>query len=353
MLEHLPADVIVFALSVIAFVAIGLPLITRYVFLPAHVEFERVADHELTAEQSSFVGRHDAELLELGYRPVGIWRPTNMQGRALLRLYTNAADPAVVTLNMLTSQVPVADEQSATYLEIVTRYRDGSILSTRNAEVSDVLELLPDHVLVERRGLRDSARLKQAHDAKASELLARDPVHLQPETFESVFNEHHERWCAHLLTRGLLRRDRDDPGKLHPTIRTGVRGVINFINPLADNFTVVRFLIGVALGLLAPAAVLVWLGGPGLASVSTLAATLGLEQQSVLTIALVVTLGLSGAAVGLVFVEKSFIWSFAFTYTLLHLVSPTGFVVTLLLCLWSGAVADQTARRRLRRRIQA
>lgn len=54
--------------------------------------------------------------------------------------------------------------------------------------------------------------------------------------------------------------------------------------------------------------------------------------------------------VGSVFVEKSLIWGFTFTYVLLRFVSPTGFPATLLLCMWSGVAADQVSRRCQKRR---
>jgi len=88
--------------------------------------------------------------------------------------------------------------------------------------------------VIECRGLRNPARLKMVHDKKAAELLPRDPIHCRIEDFERVFDDHHERWCAHQIERRLLRPSPDDPEVLKPTITTGLRGIFNFLNPLAD-----------------------------------------------------------------------------------------------------------------------
>lgn len=342
-----PADLLIFAVTVLGFVTIGLALIVRRVFVPRRVVFEAVAEADLTPAQRSYFDALDAELAALGYRPGGTRRATNMQGPAMLRLYLNPTDPAIVTANLMTSQAATGNQQAANYLEIVTQHRDGAILSTRNADVSDVLERLPDHVVVERRGLTDVARLKQVHDATAAEMLAHEPIHRRAEEFEAAFNEHHERWCSHLLERGQLRPDADDPELLRPSVATGLRGIANFLNPLADNFTPARFALGAVAGLALPVAGLLWLEGPGAALLGSQAAAGGLGSDVAAIVVLAALLAVSGATVGFVFEAKSFIWSFLFSYVLLRLASPAGFWLTLALAAWSGAVADLVCRRRM------
>jgi hypothetical protein len=46
MATEIPADLIVFGLTVVGFFAIGLPRIVRRVSLPVRVEFEKVGDSE-------------------------------------------------------------------------------------------------------------------------------------------------------------------------------------------------------------------------------------------------------------------------------------------------------------------
>lgn len=344
----IPGDVALFGIVVAAFFVVGLPLITRRISVPTKVEFEEVPDHELTPAQSLCFGRLDPKLLDLGYRPTINRRPTNMQGRALIRTYHSEVDPAIVMMNLLTSEVEGSPEQPMNYLEIVTRYGDGTILSTRNAEISEVLEAVPGHIIQERRGMREPEALKGAHDRKAEELLAHGPTHSRPEDFEVVFHEFHERWCRHQIDRGLLVPRDDDPDHLRPTVQAGLRGIANYLNPLADNFTLGRFLSAFVFGLVLPVVTILWLSGPGVYLVMRLASASGLEPETCVIACLAVMLAVVGVIVGLTFVTKAFIWCFLLTYVILRLVGPTGVGATLALSLWTGIVAEWTARRRLR-----
>lgn len=344
---QIPGDLTLFAIAVASFIAIGLPLITSRVSLPRNVEFEMVADSDLTPQQSDFFAGLDSKLSAVGYRASGNWRPTNMQGRALIRLYLSESDPAVILMNLLTSEIPGGDEQGMNYLEITTRFRDGSMVTTRNAEISDVMEPLPEHTIVERRGARDPARLKRDHDLACEPLRIREPVYLQADRFERSFHEYHERWCAHQVERGLLRPA--DGDRLRPTVRAGVRGILNFLNPLADNFTVRRFLLVLLLGLLVPAAGILWLDGPGASTIDELVRRSGLEAPLWRVGVLGVLLLVSALVIGKLFVAKSFIWSFLLTYVLLRLTGVTAFWPAVGLSVWAATAADWCGRRRGRR----
>jgi hypothetical protein len=346
----IPADVAIFGISVAAFFVVGLPLITRKISVPTRVEFEELPDHELTPAQSLCFAGLDPKLLDLGYRPTINRRPTNMQGRALIRAYHSDADPAIVMMNLMTSEVEGSQEHAMNYLEIVTRYGDGSILSTRNAEISEVLEPVPGHIIQERRGIREPAALKAAHDRRAEEHLAHGPTHSRPQDFETVFHEFHERWCRHQIEKGLLVSRDDDPDRLRPTVKAGLRGIANYLNPLADNFTLPRFLIALAFGLVVPVLTVLWLSGPGVFVVTRLASATGFAPLTCVIACLAVMLTLVGVVVGLTFVTKAFIWCFLLTYVILRLVGPTGVGATCVLSLWTGIVADWAARRRLKRR---
>jgi hypothetical protein len=269
-----------------------------------------------------------------------------MQGRAIVRVYLSAADPAIVMMNLLTAEVKGGGEHPLNYLEITTRYRDGSMLSTRNAEISEVLAHLPEQMIQERKGIRDPEQLKRFHDSKADELRIREPIYSQADEFEPAFHEFHERWCAYQISQGLLCPRSGDGERLRPTVKAGLRGILNYLNPLADNFTMPRFLLGVVFGLLLPAAGIFWLRGPGTKWVSALADATGFNPELWVVACLVVLFTVSGSVVGLLFVGKSFIWSFLLSYVLLRLVGPTGVMSTLLLSAWSGTVAGWAAIRR-------
>jgi hypothetical protein len=345
-LWDIPPDVAIFGIVVAAFFFIGLPLITRRISLPIRVEFEDVADHGLTPAQTAYFLPLDGQLFDLGYRPTVNRRPKNLQGRALIRTYHSEVDPAIIMMNLMTSEVEGSVEQPMNYLEIVTRYGDGTILSTRNAEISEVLEPLPEHTIVERKGLRDPAALKAAHDRAAEELLVHGPTFSRPEDFEPVFHEYHERWCRHQVDRGLLVPCDDDPERLRPTVKTGLRGIANFLNPLADNFTTPRFLTAMVFGLVVPVLTILWLTGPGAFVIMRMASATGFAPSTCVTACIAVMVTIVGVVIGLLFTAKGFVWSFLLTYVILRLVGPTGIGATFLLSLWTGVVADWAAKRR-------
>ena len=276
----IPWDVALFGVVVLAFFCVGLPLITRRVSVPRKIDFKIVSGDELTHEQTRYFVDLDPSLLEMGYRPVGNRRTLNMQGRALIRTYMSDADPAIIMMNLMTAGAAGAGEHPMNYLEIITRYADGTILSTRNAEISDVLEALPTHIIQEQKGVRDPAKLKLAHDERARSLLIHGPVFSRPDEFEQAFDDFHERWCLHQIDRGLLVPRSDDAQQLRPTVKAGLRGIANFLNPVADNFTLPRFLLAVILGLVVPVAALLWLGGSGSWLVTRVAAESGLSPHS-------------------------------------------------------------------------
>ncbi len=346
---NVPWDVGLFAAVVLAFFVIGLPLITRRVSVPRTIVFERVADHELTEGQARYFADLDPRLLAIGYRPVGDRRAVNMQGRALVRTYMCDADPAVITMNLLTSEVEGAGEHPMNYLEIITRYADGTILSTRNAEISDVLATVPGHIIQERKDVGDPAKLKLAHDTRARDLLVHGPLHSRPDDFERAFDEFHERWCLHQIDRGLLVPRSDDPQRLRPTVKAGLRGIANFVNPLADNFTVSRFVAAIVLGIVAPVAAVHWLRGQGWWVVTGLAAETGLSPELCATGCTAAVLSGVGVLVGTLFVGKAFIWGFLLSYAVVRMTGPTGAWTALALSLWVAIVADRAAIWRERR----
>jgi hypothetical protein len=344
-----PWDVGLFGAVALAFFAVGLPLITRRVSVPRKIDFENLSGQDLTREQTKYFEDLDPTLVEMGYRTVGDRRTLNIQGRALIRTYMCDADPAIIMMNLMTAETAGAGEHPMNYLEIVTRYADGTILSTRNAEISDVLEALPEHIIQERKGVRHPAKLKLEHDERANSLLIHGPLYSRPDEFEIAFDDFHERWCLHQIDRGLLVPRSDDPQRLRPTVKAGLRGIANFLNPMADNFTLPRFLLAVVLGAVLPVATLLWLGGPGSWLVIRIATETGLSPVFCLTACLALILTGVGALIGHLFLGKAFIWGFLVTYVVLRLIGPQGAWTAVVLSLWTGFVADWAAGLRERR----
>jgi hypothetical protein len=255
----------------------------------------------------------------------------------------------VVSVNLLRSDVDVGAVQSACYLEVVSRFADGTLLSTRNAEVDDVLDRLPTHIVEDFRGERDPARLKEYHDRRARTLEMRGRLHLAPGDLFDNLRDHHRRWGTYQVERGLLHPDASGE-LLRPTVRTALRGIRNFINPLADNFTWRRFTLAVCFGLVVPCLGILALAGPLVPLVDRLSNATGASVRLLESVAIGALLTVTGAAVGSLFTAKSFIWTFALAYVPLRLLGPSG-LAPLWLGLWTGLVADRVARRRERGRI--
>ena len=180
-------------------------------------------------------------------------------------------------------------------------------------------------------------------------MLAHGPTFSRAEDFEPAFHEFHERWCSHQLERGLLTPREDDPGRLRPTVKAGLRGIANFLNPLADNFTVFRFVTALVFGLVVPVLTVLWLTGPGTFVIARMASATGFAPTTCVIAVLAGVLSVVGVVVGLLFITKAFIWCFLLTYVILRLVGLTGLGAAFGLSLWTGLVADWAGKRRQRR----
>ena len=174
-------------------------------------------------------------------------------------------------------------------------------------------------------------------------------MHIPPDEMFDRLREHHRRWTEHQLERRTLRLG--ETGQwLHATVRTALRGIRNFINPFADNFTLARFLISIVLGFGVPCLGLVALAGPLAPSITYVSVETGLDASLIESISLGLMLTVTGAVVGGLFTAKSFIWTFLLAYVPLRLLGPAG-LAPLWLSLWTGFVADWVARRRERARV--
>jgi hypothetical protein len=315
---------------------VGVPLIRFGVHLPAELDIATVPDDGLTPEQGAYFQRLDEKMRGLGYAPQLNFTVLNFQGGTLSRVYTGAYDAAVLGAHLMRGHAALDESQvsAQNYQEWITRYEDGTTLTTRNAELGELFDRLPGQVVqdVVGAGVVD---LKGRHDRRARELLGRVPRHVTAAQGIEEFKDYHRRWCAFQVERGLMVRDATGE-KVHPTVRTALRGVFNFLNPLADNFTWPRFLAGVV-------------AGAGLPLAAALAADLGfLPGPSWVGPALAAT-G-AGAVIGVVFTGKAFVWSLLLGYLPLRLLGEDP-VPQLLLALWMGFVAESVARVQDRRRL--
>jgi len=341
LLMHLDAESVRLLFTVGILFLVGIPAITRTVWLPRNLQCEQVSRDKLTPRQAAFFDSYDKKMAEMAYFPIGTFRVTNLKGQNLNCAYANSADPARCLLTMMS-----IGPSFTTCLEFVTRFADGTRLSTKNTQLSSVLAIMPNRIVQQFPGIQDPVELKRRHDQKAETLQSRSPEFRPTSSYFTDLNEYHQQYCQYQETKKLLRFD-TAAGLYRATYRTGLRGVANFVNPLADNFTVPRFIFGTLLGAGLPliaatqhARILSWLSSFGTTDLA-LAGTLLTP----------VACTLAAIAIGSIFTKKAFIWALVLGVLPAKLLAlTTG--LSLGSGLWMGLVADfaarfSTARRKL------
>jgi hypothetical protein len=337
---HLDFESQWFLMAIIAMLVVGLPLIAGRISLPAQLQFQEVPPDELTPRQAEHFDAADEKLKPLGYHPLSTFRAVNLKGANLSRVYTSTLNPARILVTLLSSP---RRNVAHNYAEIISRYRDGAILTTKNSGLSSVFARMPEHIVKTYPGIDDLAELKARHDTQAASMTSHGPLHRDDKTFFADFNDYHKRFCEYQRSRGLLRLDKR-AGVYHATVLTGLRGIRNFLNPLADNFTVPRFALGVLLGAALP--VLVAYGSSAL--VDWLHSASELDPTLIVSLLLAAAFTLGGLTVGYLFQHKSFIWAFLLGYIPTKLLRPAS-GLELWFCVWMALVAHYVAHWRMRR----
>jgi len=337
----------ILAVVVGAIALVAVPAIVRGSLLPRELELEAVPDAALTDAQRGYFQRLDADLAAIGYAPIANFVATNLQGANLTRVFRSDYDAAVLGASCMRG-VNFVDEQKAAsenYGEWVTKYEDGTSLNTLNASVSDVFDRMPHQVRQRFPGTGDLKRLKAFHDRAAERLRERQPRFAHGRDVAAEWKDHHRRWCQFQESRGLLRHDPVVDG-YRVTPRTAWRGVLNFLNPLADNFSVPRLLLGLVGGAALPSAWL-WLSSDP-AFLARVGDTVGKLPGLELALSFA-AFALAGAIVGWLFEGKSFVWGLLLGYVPLRIHGSLLGEGTLLL-LVMGFVADRVSWWRSRAR---
>ncbi len=322
----MPIDLQLFLMAVGLILAVAVPAIRMGVWLPRRLEFDTIPDRELTPAQADHFARLDSVLSTAAYTPRFNFSVSNMQGPTLTRVYLSDHEHAVLGAHCLRG-ASVIDEghvSGQNYLEWFTKYEDGTTLTTRNAELADLFDLMPHQIRQEGVGLSDPLALKRRHDAKASELLGRHPRFPDGRDLLAEFREFHERWCEVQESRGLLVSARRGD-RLHASFGLAV--------PLGIGIPVI------AAWSLDVGAPLRPERFPWLWSASPLARTAALAGAY----------AAGGVAIGYLFTGKSFIWAAVLGYAALRLTGASG--TELLLAPWMGFVADWISRARGKRAI--
>lgn len=337
---HLDFELQWLVTAVVAMLVIGLPLIVSRSSLPAQLQFEKITQDRLTPKQTEYFDGADAKLGPLGYHPLTTFRVVNLSGANLSRVYTSSSDPARILVALMSAP---RGKMGHNYAENLTRYRDGAILTTKNSNLSTVFATMPGQIVQSFPGVEDLLELKRRHDAKAATLVSHGPLQRDDKTFFDDFRDYHKRFCDYQQSKKLLRFD--ERARIYRgTLRMALRGTANFLNPLADNFTVSRFAMGLLFGTVLP---LIALYQPALL-VRWLQPRMGLDPVMALTLLLGVAFTCAGVVVGSVFRQKSLIWAFLLGYVPIKLLGPAA-GVGLGPCLWMALVAESVARWRMRR----
>ena len=335
---HLDPEIVSLLFTAAVILAFGIPRIRRAVWLPRELQFEIVPPEKLTPPQAAFLTSFDERLAELGYHPFTTFRVPNMMGHNLIRVYLSSADPAKCALTMV---APKNRSLFTSHIEFATKYADGTHLVVNNNNITGIFDDLPGVIIRRYKGITDIAELKRRHDTEAEKLRARGIVFYTPDNYFDDFRQYHFKFCEHQAAQKLLRWD-SHSGVYRATTWTALRGVRNFFNPLADNFSVPRFLLGVLVGGGLPVVVLaeripitLWLIRVG--SFGVFAS--GWLLWGAYTVA--------GICVGLLFSRRTFVWGILlgiFPAKLLLGVAGAGYG------LWMAAIADLTGRLNNRRK---
>jgi hypothetical protein len=304
MLGHAAILVVFLVLALL----VGIPRIKRGPGLPGRLAFEKVPDAALTGAQGAHLARLGETVRALQYEPVFNVRVANLSGPNLTRFYTNAADPAILLTSLLRS-APVSGNpgQSVDYVEIITRYADGTSLTTINSPVTSLFDPPPGRVVQRLPGM-DVVRLKERHDRAARELVSRGPRWVRGDEILDRWQESHHEWYEHQVARGLLTYNASTD-RYAPSPRTALRGIADYLNPVAASAPPLR----IAAGALA-SIVLVTLGtflavSPAWPPLRWAAEASHFPERAVAALAMWVLFTLAGVIVGLTFGHRQFIWA--------------------------------------------
>jgi hypothetical protein len=323
-----------FVFLVLALV-VALPRIMRRPGPPRQLAFERIPDTALSDVQAALFRRLDEQLETLQYRPVFNIRVPNLPGANLSRFYSNRTDPALVLTSLLRVQVPNAPGQNVDYVEIITRWQDGTELSTSNVHIGSPLARLPWKIVQRFPGL-DGVKLKERHDAAARD-IAKELRWIPEGEILDQWQEAHRRWCEHQESEGRFRFD-PAAGRYLLTQSTGLRGIANYVNPFAGPIAWSRAIAAGVFGALLPTLGLLALASRSHATVPVPAPVLRAGLFA-----------LCGVAAGLAFPQRYFAWSLLLSLVPATLLPP---VSQALAVAWVLTVAHwgarwQNARRRL------
>lgn len=299
---------IIFAVLVAALLlAFGVPAITRMVKVPRPLRIRTLPPDELSEEASVFFGLMDQKAEELRFHPVFDF---TLPGFGVDNENRQYYRPDLATA--FTASIHRSGGRTIRALEFTTPFLDGVEVSTTNAPVSMVFDVPPWHVVKRLPGLSDPASLLAAHERQLEE-RRRQGVQVR-EYDESALGSEIEkslaRQMSHQVERGLFRED-EESDLYVATPWVALRGIANFVNPFADEFTLFRFATGFGLGLILFLGATLLVEPLGLEPiVRDLLGDRPLRQSQIDFILYCPAFILGGLAIGFAFKDKGFLWGF-------------------------------------------
>ena len=335
---HWDPEAIHIVLAIGVIIALGIPSIMKTIWLPRELKCQEIPPEQFTAKQAARFAEYDRKMAEIGFTPFSTFAATALPNQNINRMYASPADPARCDIMVIGVK-----QSSTTCVEFVTRFADGTRLSTKNSEFSSVFAPFPKRITQTFSGVTDPAVLKSYHDRKTETLRERMPEFRPLSSAMADLEDYHRQFCEHQVSKKLLRFDADC-GIYRATYGTSLRGITNFLNPMADNFTLPRFCLGALLGAGLPLAAVTQ------HAIITLWLSAWMPTQANLAHALLLPAActLAGIAVGAIFTRKSFIWAILLGYLPAKLFSVSG--MPLGLSLYMAVLAHWTAQRLLARR---
>lgn len=298
-----------YAIYALVFLAVllvfGVPAILRKVTLPADFSWAEIQEPMLTPTSQKLFKKTDAIAMQLFFQPVKIFTIPKLPQQNENKLYYSADAATGFLVSAINSQqrvIPV--------LEFATRFEDGTELDTTNAPVTVLFSEPPWRSVARFPGLTDLGKLHDAHKLRVEEKKAQGiaPHYTKPEDMMEEIRQSQVRQMDYQVEQGILRKD-EQANVYRATPKIALRGVVAFINPFADDFTLKKFLIGAALGV---ALTVAWV---------FLVDYLSLENQlkgffpayspaQITFLAFCPGFVLAGMALGWQFPQKGFLWGF-------------------------------------------
>jgi hypothetical protein len=334
-----------FLIGILSILTFGLVEIVKRIWLPAELQFEEMLEGFWEQKLGEYFKKHDLFLKPLGYFQFLTMNIANLQTPNAMRIYTNPMDPAIFSVNAIGGLKDIK-YSGKNYVSITTHFEDGTLLTTRNVNISSILEIPTRNVIQDFPGEASLEKLKQKHDLKVKDFNIRNPIYLRQSNVEKYledFRKYHKEFCELNQSKGLLRFDISS-NFYRATYKTGLRGVVNYLNPLVDNFTWKRFALTCLAGFVFPL-----VGSLFITEIEIFAQTqMRITGDFVIYGFLAFIYSLGGISIGLMFTDKSFIWGFILGYVPCRLLSgfvPGWFLADILMASVAELVSNMKKKR--------